>query len=669
VLHKEIPFLRIGLPLCAGIISGLYIKPDFTFLVSAAIIIASGFYISLFFNQTETNLVFGYSMTVSLFICGLLLYANEKNNISLLKPEPTLLYCTLADYPEEKEKSYRLAVKMNLKINQYDNEVVKGSMILYYKKDSLVASFLPGDRLIIKCTPVEISNRGNPFEFDYRFYMENQSIRYYAFIERGNIIRHIVPDHRKLAHKALIIREKIINMYEERGITGERLALVAAITLGQKNMLDPEQKQNFIKAGVMHIMAVSGLHAVILSMFIFNLLFFLKRRFNILRILITILILWSFAFITGLTPSVLRATMMFSFLQAGDLIKRPVNGINSVLASAFVLILIKPSVIFDAGFLLSYSAVIYIIIFYKELYLKLHFKNWLTDKIWQSAVVTIVAQAGTLPLTIMLFNRFPTYFILTNIIIVPISSLLIVTGCLVPMLFPVKFISQFLATILNFMTGATKMLTAKAAALPYSTIETIGMTTVECILLTLTIFAFGYFLLKKRTFPILYPLWLLILYVMSGTGKEISTRTINELIVYNIPGKSTIGIKTGKILNLYSDISIPDSEIRRHCATLGLKLKKNTLRNNFSCINAGDKKIIITTSLEKTILQYPNPDIVILTGLHPEIENNFSFRQSPEILIITSEAAPGFRFPKHIGFSGIDTIHFVQKSGAFITSI
>ena len=171
--------------------------------------------------------------------------------------------------------------------------------------------------------------------------MENQGIRYYAFTSSRDIISHIVPDHRKLIHRALIIREKIIGMYRERGITGERLALVAAITLGQKNMLDPEQKQNFIKAGVMHIMAVSGLHAVILSLFVFNLLFFLKRRFNILRILITILILWSFAFVTGLTPSVLRATLMFSFLQAGKLMKRRVNGINSVLASAFVLILIK----------------------------------------------------------------------------------------------------------------------------------------------------------------------------------------------------------------------------------------------------------------------------------------------------------------------------------------
>ena len=297
---------------------------------------------------------------------------------------------------------------------------------------------------MIKCTPVQISGRGNPYEFDYRFYMENQGVRYYAYTSRESIIRHVAPEHRKLIHRALILREKIIGMYKERGITGERLALVAAITLGQKNMLDADQKSYFVKAGVMHIMAVSGLHTVILSLFVFNVLFFLKKRFNIIRILLTIIILWAFAFVTGLTPSVLRATLMFSFLHAGNLMKRPVNGINSVLASGFVLIIIRPSVIFDAGFLLSYSAVIYIIAFYRELYQKLEFKNFISDKIWQSAVVTIVAQAGTLPLTITLFNRFPTYFILTNIIIVPLSSVLVIIGCLVPILFPLKFLSSFL---------------------------------------------------------------------------------------------------------------------------------------------------------------------------------------------------------------------------------
>ena len=669
MLHKEIPFLRIGLPLCAGIISGLYLKQDIISLVLVVILIITGFCISLFYNKYRTNLVFGFSLTLALFTCGLLLYTNEKESISTLKPEQTLFACTLSDYPEEKENSIRLKVKLNRMIIQDKSETIEGSMILYNKKDSSVNSFLPGDLLVIRCTPVEITNRGNPNEFDYRFFMENQGIKYYAFTRDRDIISHIIPVNRKLIHRALIIREKIIEMYEERGIKGERLALVAAITLGQKNMLDPEQKQNFIKAGVMHIMAVSGLHAVILSLFVFNLLFFLKRRFNVVRIIITILILWAFAFVTGLTPSVLRATLMFSFFQAGNLMKRKVNGINSVLASAFVLILIKPSVIFDAGFLLSYSAVIYIIAFYQDFYLKLQFKNWFPDKIWQSAAVTIVAQAGTLPLTVMLFNRFPTYFILTNIIIVPLSSLLIITGCLVIMIYPVHFLSKFLALLLNYMTGLTEMLTAQASSLPYSTLENIGMSTVECILLTLTIFTLSYFILKKKSFSIVYLISLILLFAVAGTIKEISTRKTNELIVYNTVGTSTIGIKTGKILNLYCDSAQAGPEVLRHCATLGLKIKTNTLKNKSYYIRAGEKNILISNTLQKNTLKSSVPDIIILTGLRPEIENNLTLVKPPETLIVTSQASAGFHIPERVNLAGIDTVHFVKKSGAFIRKI
>jgi len=669
VLHKEIPFLRIGLPLCAGIISGLYIKPDAAFLSVAGFIIISGFSASLFFNKLQVNLIFGLTLTFSLFLTGLLLYTNEKNSLSTLKPEKTIFAGALSDYPEEKENSYRLVIKLNRAITGDGSEPVKGSILLYNKKDPSAASLLPGDLLIIRCTPMEIVNRANPNEFDYRFFMENQGIRYYAFTRSSDFIKHIIPVHRKLIHRALITREKIIGMFRERGIEGERLALVAAITLGQKSMLDPEQKLSFIKAGVMHIMAVSGLHAVILSLFVLNLLFFMKKRFNVLRIVITILILWSFAFVTGLTPSVLRATLMFSFLQAGKLIKRPANGINSVLASACFLIILRPSAIFDAGFLLSYSAVIYIICFYYDFYQLLLFKNWLTDKIWQSAAVTIIAQAGTLPLTIMLFNRFPTYFILANITIVPVSNLLIVTGCLVPMFFHIHFLSHFLAMLLNYLTGLTEWLTFRAASLPYSTIEGIGLTTSGCILLSCTIFLFSYWLLKKRSIPLFYPLLFLVLFVLSGTLSEFSSKSSNELIVYNTVGSSTVGIRTGKILNLLSDTSVVLPEVKKHCATLGLRLKSTSLINGSYYLKTNGKKILITNSLNNKISTRFSPDILILTGFKPKIASDLKLNPTPGTIIVSSKATPGFRIPSQLRAAGCDSIHFVRKSGAFIKSL
>jgi competence protein ComEC len=669
VLHKDIPFFRIGLPLCIGVISGLYFKPDITFLAVIGIIISGGLSVSIFFNNYLNSFVFGVYINLLLFICGLVLYTNEKSSLTQLRSEATVFTCTLSDFPAEKENSFMLNVELNRKITRSGSEYVKGSMLLYIKKDTSVNLLLPGDLLVINCTPSQIVNRGNPCEFDYRFYMENQGIRYYAFLDTRNIIIHFVPEHRKLVHRALIIREKIIEMYCERGITGERLALVAAMTLGQRNMLEPEQKQNFIKAGVMHIMAVSGLHSVILSLFVFNLLFFMKGRLNSLKIIITIILLWAFAFVTGLTPSVLRATLMFSFLQTGKMMKRHVNGINMLLASAFVLIVIKPSVLFDAGFLLSYAAVLYIMCFYQDFYLKLKLKNSISDKIWQSVVITIVAQAGTLPLTIMLFNRFPILFIFTNTIIVPISSLLIIVGCLVPLTYPVYFLSHFIALILNTLTGITEFLTATASSPQWSNIENIGMTALNCAILFAVIFAFFYFLLKKRTFSIIYPIGCLILFILAGTYSDISTDTTNELIVYNTPGSSTIGIKRGKMLNVFSDTIVPGPEIMKHCATLGLKSKINLIKNKVYLIELKSEKIIISNYLDNSILNNYRPDIVILTGLRPFIRQNLSSENLPKALIITSEAPSGYSLQENSNTALIDTVHLVRKSGAFTRRI
>jgi competence protein ComEC len=665
VLHKEIPFLRIGLPLCLGIISGLYFQPGIFFYILITFFIFSGLVISLFFNKQLTNYVFGPVISVALFTCGLVLYTKEKSNISVLQSQQSVFTTILTDYPQEKENSLMLTVQLKQRIMKEGNFPLKGSMVLYHKKDIRSRSLLPGDILTIRCSPIEIVNKGNPYEFDYKFYMETKGIRYYAFTDSLDILSHVTPDHRNLVYKSLINREKIIQMYKERGITGERLALVAAITLGQKNLLDPEQKQIFIKAGIMHIMAVSGLHAVILSVFIFNLLFFLKGKFNIVRIIFTILILWEFAFITGLTPSVLRAALMFSFLQTGNIMKRRVNGVNSVLASAFVLILIKPSVIFDAGFLLSYAAVIFIIGFYQDLYLKFRFRYWLTDKIWQSAVVTLVAQAGTLPLTIMLFNRFPVYFILTNIIIVPISSLLIIVGCLVPLTFPVHIVSQTLASVLNFLTWLTEFLTELASSLPYSSIDRIGMTTIECIFLTGVISLFLYFFLKNQSISFKYPVICMLIFVTTGTVNEIINRKSNELIVYNTSGYSTIGIKTGHILNLYTSRDDLPPEVVRHCATIGLKLIVNKSGDSPRFFKAGNHRISLTNSLKSFYINDRNTDFVVLTGSKPNIEKGFNLSQMFCKLIITSEAGTGFHLTDQINSEGKKVIWFVRQSGCF----
>ena len=666
MLNKEIPFLRIGLPLCAGIITGLYFNPDITFLILALLFILAGFCISLFFNKYRSNYVYGLTFTASLYLIGLVLYTAEKRSIPYLKHESSQFICTLSDFVLEKEKTTRLEVKLNKMKSGNGFIPVKGSMILYSKKDTALFTMVPGDILAVNCTPLEITNRGNPDEFDYKLYMQNQGIRYYAFTQIDDIIR-TGKSNKKLTHRALIVRKEIIDMYESRGIKGDTLAIVAAVTLGQKNLLDPDQKQDFIKAGVMHIMAVSGLHAVILSLFVFKMLFFIGGRFNIIRIVITILILWAFAFVTGLTPSVLRATLMFSFIQAGMLMKRPVNSINSVLASAFVLILIRPSVIFDAGFQLSYSAVIFIISFYQILYSKLLFKNWLADKVWQSTAISIVAQAGTLSLTIMLFNRFPVWFVLSNIVIIPLSSLIIIIGCFVPLVFPVIFLSRFLATILGILTGITETLTQIVADLPLSTIDNIGLTGIESILLILTLWLIFTYVLNKESFSVIIPVTSLLLLVIAGSANTFLNSTSKELIVYNTNGSSPVGIRSGNVLNIYSDSIDLNKEVLKHSDTRGLRVKMDRKDIIPRKIDAGKKRILICNTLSINDLHHSKPDIIVFVGLHPQISRSLKSVHPATKIIISPEVSATFSFPDRLINNDIDTIHFVRKSGAYIS--
>jgi competence protein ComEC len=669
VLFKEIPFLRIIIPLCLGIISGMLFAPGTFVIIILIILIIAGYAFSLFYNARHKNHVYGVAVFVAFFGCGIVLNIEEKNSISRLESVQTTFLSTVSDFPSEKENTYMVTIELNKVISGIVKKSITGSVLLYHRKDSIINRMLPGDRLLIRCTPLEIENRGNPYEFDYKSFMASKRIRYYAFTGKNNIIGFTSPKHRKLKYSALIWRERIIKMYEERGVKGKRLALVSAITLGQKNRLDPDVKQIFINAGIMHIMAVSGLHAGVLSLFIYGMLFFMKGKFNPLRIIITILILWAFAFVTGLTPSVLRATLMFSFLQAGNLLNRRVNGINSVLASAFILIIIQPSVITDAGFLLSYAAVIYIIGFYKELYIKLHFKRWLPDKIWQSVVVTLVAQAGTLPLTIMLFNRFPVYFILTNVIIVPLSSLLIIIGCLVPMTFAIVPVSEFLANILSKLTGLTEFLTSTAAALPYSTIDRIGMTTVECILLTFAVSLLVTFLIKKQLFSIKYPVVAFIIFAIAVNFKKIENSKTNELIVYNNPSFPTTGIRTGNTLNLLTVNDSVPGEVLRHAATKGLKIKLINYQGKPMLVKVGTKNILITDSLRFRWLRDANFNIIVLTGKRPYIEKNILPQSLPENIVFSSETAPGFRLRFSLDQLTNKTVRFVRKSGAFVGNL
>jgi hypothetical protein len=205
---------------------------------------------------------------------------------------------------------------------------------------------------------------------------------------------------------------------------------------------------------------------------------------------------------------------------------------------------------------------------------------------------------------------------------VPLSTLMIILGCLVPLLFPIQFLSSFLGMILSNLTVITETLTSRLSSLPWSNIEGIGMTTVEYLLLTVTIFLFCHYFLKRKAFSIIYCLSFLFLFIIADTVLEISNKTTNEIIVYSTPGSQTTGIRTGKILNVYSDKPRAGPEVIRHCATLGLKIIMNPIENKFYCIRVGNKSVLISDFTNKKLTNKFKPDIVVLTRIQSGFEKN-----------------------------------------------
>ncbi|NNE54598.1 MAG: ComEC/Rec2 family competence protein, partial [Flavobacteriales bacterium] len=209
-----------------------------------------------------------------------------------------------------------------------------------------------------------------------------------------------------------------------------RIGVVAALTLGDKSQLDKDTRNAFAMAGAMHVLAVSGLHVGILFMVIQKLLKPLSRLKNgsWFKTVILIATLWFYATLTGLSPSVLRTSTMFTFIALASHGGRQSNIYNTLAASAFLLLAIDPHLLFNVGFQLSYCAVIGIIwlqpVIYRVWFIKHKVGNWL----WQLTSVSLAAQIATFPLGIFYFEQFPNLFLLTNILVIPAATALLICG-------------------------------------------------------------------------------------------------------------------------------------------------------------------------------------------------------------------------------------------------
>lgn len=322
--------------------------------------------------------------------------------------------------------------KLIIKINQLNNNTCKGKALLYipiskHKNQPLAY----GNLYMVHTKLNSISKPNNPYQFDYKKYMERQSIYYSAALKKDQDYT-LVGKIKNVNQYAGYLRKVLIKNINEGNLNASSKALIHAIILGQRQDIDPKTYSSYVNSGAVHLLAVSGLHVGMITLIFGFILMPLERikHGKLIAKFFLILLLWCYALITGGSASVCRAVTMFSFLILGTLIKRPTKTINNLAVSALLLLIINPNFIFDVGFQLSYLAVLGIVIIHPMLNKLIKPKYKILKYFWTLVTVSLSAQIAVFPLTIYYFKQFPGLFLITNILLIPIMGLVIIIGLL-----------------------------------------------------------------------------------------------------------------------------------------------------------------------------------------------------------------------------------------------
>lgn len=543
-LHQT-PFFRLLAPFILGIVFQIKFNfwPEYNlFILSGLLVVILIFAAFRLSRHFTLNKIWGVLISLFLFSLGVQLVTFKQKKECNFEEKQHIFIATLIESPTEKENSVKTLLNINL-IKDSVNWITTNTLLLcYFEKDSATLNLSLGDQIIAQAYINEIQHTGNPYAFNYKRYLSFKEIYNQSYIEKEKFRVLAQNKGSKLKLLSSKTRQQLLNVYEQNNIQGDEFAVLSALTLGYKDELTPELKESFSTSGAMHILAVSGLHVGIIYIILCKLLFFLdKNRYGkILRSLITIATLFFYAFLTGLSDSVMRATIMFSLISFGNVFMRQMNIYNSIAASAFILLLYNPYSVMSVGFQLSYAAVLSIVFFQPKIYSLLNFNKKIPDYIWQLVSVSIAAQIGTFPITVHYFNQFPAYFILTNIIIIPLATL-VIYGAVILFIFSFStVISSLIAKLIDFFLITLNTSINFIEDLPGSNISGLLVDNTEVLILLAFILTVSFFMLSKR---IRY-LYLSITFFIGFTLYNITIQELNSrksmFVVHHTPKMSAI---------------------------------------------------------------------------------------------------------------------------------
>jgi competence protein ComEC len=575
-LHRA-PLVRLVLPFVAGILAGYYFIVPLWVLISVLSLCAI---ILLVFvtakPQWQSKLsISGYTglaINATLFFVGLFaIYfsspANFKNHLTNTSPQKKLLVRLLQN-PEEKGKTYSALAQAEWG-NDSNNATREtfGKVLVYFSKDGFDSTLTYGNYVLIDGNINEPQPPLNPAEFNYKRWLANKNIYYQTFLKKGQYAKTSINTANpvyKLANTARTYFDGVLHAYLPDSST---YAVANALILGERNYIDDETQDAYIRTGTIHILAVSGLHVGAIYLLLgWVFVFFNRNKFlKWFRAIIILIGLWGYAILTGLSPSVTRAATMFSFIVIGDAIGRKTNLYNSLAASAIFILCIDAKAVFNIGFQLSYLAVIGIGLLYYPIYSVITVKYKLLNYFWQLTAVSLAAQIATFALGIFYFHQFPNYFLLSNLIIVPLAMLAVYTGITLFVVSKIHFLALWVGKGLHLLLYLSNSAATQIQGWPLSYSSHLYLSGAGFFLVYLAIITLCIFIATKKHIPLVVCLSGCVGLVLLSVYRDYNSLQNKEFTVYALShGEKAISYIDKNEAWLWTDSTITeDSKIYR----------------------------------------------------------------------------------------------------------
>ena len=555
------PIVRILLLYIVGILLYRYIPgikdlPTYQFIIASVIFIIPSIYITVNSLPHRFNWVIGITLSFIIMISGILMSSiNEVKNADLVKINNNKEFIAqVVDNPIIGRNSVRATVIIT-KLYDTLGSHNKTKILCYFETNEISSALRYGDMLFIKAKISTPSPPKNPYEFDYKNHLKSGGVFYTSYLNNNSwkLIGYDPPN--LIIAAAGRIRQSLLNSLQENGLEGNTYSVAAAILLGYDENMVPELKKDFIMAGAMHILCVSGLHiGIIYLVFTFILSFMANNKVNnLIKGIVLLFIIWAYATITGLSPSILRAGLMLSVFIIGNMIGRSRDSYNTLATSALLILLISPQLLFNVGFQLSYAAVLGILTFHQPLYKLIYIKNKLLDSIWSLTVLSTSAQIATFPIAIYYFHFFPPWYWLTNLVTFPLSFLIIVTGVILVSVIWIPYISVTMGKVLSLLVMSLNYSVGIVKHLPFSGIENIYASFSMLILLYLLIISFFLLFIQKNKRYILPIMALLFSITLLATYHKYAVLSQRRVVVYSINKHSVIEFIDGNKQIIISD--------------------------------------------------------------------------------------------------------------------